>query len=98
MMPAVSRSVKVTISGQSFSVKTDAKPKYVKDLASLVTERMEEVRKSSRIATPQSLALLAAMSIADDLQQEREALAKLKREVRERSKRILRHLDKGADS
>jgi len=93
----VSRSVKVTIAGQSFSVKTDAKPKYVKDLADLVTERMAQVKKSSRIATTQSLALLAALSIADDLQQEREALAKLKREVRERSERILRHLDKGAE-
>jgi len=93
----VSRSVKVTIAGQSFSVKTDAKPKYVKDLATFVTERMAQVKKSSRIATTQSLALLAALSIADDLLQEREALAKLKREVRERSERILRHLDKGAE-
>ncbi len=93
----MSRSVKVTIAGQSFSVKTDAKPKYVKDLATFVTERMAQVKKSSRIATTQSLALLAALSIADDLLQEREALAKLKREVRERSERILRHLDKGAE-
>jgi len=93
----VSRSVKVTIAGQTFKVKTDAKPKYVKDLAAFVTERMEQVQKASRIATTQSLALLVAMSLADDLHQEREAQAKLKKEIRERSKRILRHLDKGAE-
>jgi cell division protein ZapA len=98
MMPAVSRSVKVTVAGQTFKVRTDAKPKYVKDLAAFVTERMEEVRKSSRIATTQSLALLAAISIADDLYQEREARSQLKKEVRERSKRILRHLEKGAET
>ena len=93
----MSRSVKVTIAGQTFKVKTDAKPKYVKDLAAFVTERMEQVQKASRIATTQSLALLVAMSLADDLHQEREAQAKLKKEIRERSKRILRHLDKGAE-
>jgi cell division protein ZapA (FtsZ GTPase activity inhibitor) len=83
----------VEIAGHRFSVRTDAKPKYVKELAAFVTRKIDEARKSGKIATTQSLAVLAALTIADELFQEREQRRSIQREVRETSQRILRYLD-----
>jgi cell division protein ZapA (FtsZ GTPase activity inhibitor) len=90
--------VKVTLAGQKFAVRTDARPKYVRELAAFVDQKMEEARRSGKVVTTQALALLAAMSIADDLFQQREREENLRREVREKSRRILRYLEKEAES
>ena len=92
----MSRQVKVTIAGTRLSVRTAAKPKYVKELAEFVTEKMDEARASGRVVTTQTLALLAAMTIADELFELRDSQHELKRQVRERSERILRYLDREA--
>ena len=89
--------MKVTIAGQSYSVRTDAKPAYIRKLAAYVTDKMGNVASQGRIATTQSQAVLAALTIADELHQERESTSELKRDVRERSKRILRYLDRGQE-
>jgi cell division protein ZapA len=93
MMAGVTRSVSLTIAGQRFSVRTDANPRYVRELASFVNRRIEEAKDSGRAVSTQSLALLAALSIADELHQVRESQARLKRKVREKSETILRVLD-----
>lgn len=64
----------------------------------MVTERMDAIKKSSRIGSTHTLALLTALSIADDLQQERDAMTKLKREVRDRSQKILHAIEQGGES
>ncbi len=92
----VSRSVKVTVAGTRLAIKTDAKPKYIKELAAYVTEKIDEIKASGKTATTQSLALLAAMSIADELYELRDEQSQLKREVRERTNRILRSLEREA--
>lgn len=92
----MSRSVKVTVAGTRLAIKTDAKPKYIKELAAYVTDRVEQVKASGKTATTQSLALLVAMSIADELHELRDAQAKLKREVREKTSRMLRYLEREA--
>jgi cell division protein ZapA (FtsZ GTPase activity inhibitor) len=89
----VSRSVKVSIAGQKLSLRTDAKPRYIKELADYVTARIEQAKASGKIATTQALALLAALTIADELHQVREEKEKLERQVRERTQRILRYLE-----
>jgi cell division protein ZapA len=88
----VSRPVKITLGGQKLSLRTDAKPRYIKELADYVNAKIEQARAPGKIATTQSLALLAAMTIADELFQAREDKDRLEREVRERTKRILRYL------
>lgn len=92
----MSRSVKVQIAGTRLSVRTGAKPKYVKELADYVTAKIDEARASGRVVTTQTLALLAAMTIADELFELRDSQHELKRQVRERSERILRYLDREA--
>ena len=58
-----------------------------------MTSKVEEARRSGRTVTTQSVALLAAMNIADELYQLRESQRQLKRQVRVKSQRILRYLD-----
>ncbi len=100
----MSRPVKITLGGQKLSLRTDAKPRYIKELADYVNRAINQARSSGKIATTQSLALLAAMTIADELFQAREEKERLEREVRERTRRILRYLQAeeerrtGADS
>jgi cell division protein ZapA len=89
----VSRSVKVSLGGQKLSLRTDAKPRYIKELADYVNGKIEQARSSGKIATTQSLALLAAMTIADELFQARDQKEQLERHVRERMRRILRYLE-----
>jgi cell division protein ZapA len=89
----VSRSVKVSVAGQQLAVRTSAKPAYIKELASFVTAKIEEARLSGRTVTTQSLAILAAMNIADELYQLRDSQKQLKRQVQETSQRILRYLE-----
>jgi cell division protein ZapA len=89
----VSRSVKVSVAGQQLAVRTSAKPTYIKELASFVTAKIEEARQSGRTVTTQSVAILAAMNIADELYRLRENQKQLKRQVRETSQRILRYLE-----
>ena len=89
----MSRPVKITLGGQKLSLRTDAKPRYIKELADYVNDKIDEARAPGKIATTQSLALLAAMTIADELFQLREEKERLERQVRERTQRILRYLD-----
>jgi cell division protein ZapA len=94
----VSRSVRVSIAGQEFAVRTDAKPRYVKELAAYVTEKMDQTRAGGKVIATQKLAVLVAMSLADELFQLRAEQARLVRAVRERSQRILRYLDAEASA
>ena len=87
------RAVTVTVAGQKLAIKTSARSKYVRELAALVTEKVDEVKAAGRPASTQATVLLAAMNLADELLQLRESHRQLKLEVRERSKRILRQLD-----
>ena len=89
----MTRSVKVEVAGQSLAIRTDANTKYVEELAAFVSSKIEEIRGSGRFASTQSLALLVAMNIADELFQLRDSQTQLKRQVRERTRNILRSLD-----
>lgn len=93
----VNRSVKVSVGGHTLAVKTAAPSAYIQELAEFVDAKIEEVKRSGRTVTTQALALLAALNIADELYQLRESQKQLKRQVREKSERILRFLDEEAE-
>lgn len=93
----MNHAVKISVAGQPLAVRTSASPAYIHELADFVTARIEELRAPGRTVTTQSLALLAALNIADELYRLRDDHATLKRQVRERLERILRYLDKEAE-
>ncbi len=88
----------MSIAGNQFSVRTDAKPKYVRDLAAYVEKKMAEAKGNRAGMSTQTLVLLAAMSIADELKQSEGEQREFKREVRERSTKILKTLEREAQS
>lgn len=62
------KSVDVEIFGGSYSVKGDADPEYVRQLARYVDDKMRILaRKSPYTSTPHKIAVLAAINIADEL-------------------------------
>ncbi len=83
------RSVTVDVAGQTLTLKTDAADAYVASLARYVSEKIGEVRTGSRTFSTQTLAILAAINIADELFQEREATRRWKGRVRAKSQRII---------
>ncbi len=92
------RSVSVEVGGQKLNLKTDADEEYVRALARLVNQKLNEAKSGSRAVATQSLAILAAMSIADDFLQARQRDAAFRKEVKQRSRQLLELLDKETKS
>ena len=88
------RAVVVHIAGQRYVLRSDADEAYVQSLAGYVNERINEVQRSPRPVPSQSLAVLAALNIADDLFRERQRRSVLKERVRDKSRALLAYLDK----
>lgn len=89
------RSVTVTVAGLKFQLKTEADEAYVKALAHLVNERVDEARQSARTAPTHQVALLAALNLADELLRTRRDSKAFKAKVREKSRTIIDILDGG---
>jgi cell division protein ZapA len=88
------RSVVVHIAGQRLVVRSDADEAYIQRLAGYVDERVREVQGSSKRVPSQSLAILAALNVADELFQERDKRVELKGRIRDKSRAVLSYLDK----
>ena len=71
------RRVDVTVMGLPLSVRTERDDVWVHGLAAQVGRRVEELRRSAKNATAQQLAVLVALNLAEELQQEREKTAEL---------------------
>jgi cell division protein ZapA len=85
--------VEVRIAGQSYAIKTDADEGYVHELAGFVDDRIREVQRGTRTVAMHSVAILAALHIADELFRERRGRKDLQRRVREKSRVILDYLE-----
>jgi cell division protein ZapA (FtsZ GTPase activity inhibitor) len=58
-------------------------------MAAYLDGRIKELQKQTRAADTQSLAILAALQITEELFKERRTLAELKKRIRERSRALL---------
>jgi cell division protein ZapA (FtsZ GTPase activity inhibitor) len=101
MMRAMSsslRPVKVQVAGQTLALRTDASSAYVRELAAVVNSRLAQVRErhhedpGKKPVSTQALALLCALQLADELLQAGAKDRSLRREVREKTERILAHV------
>ena len=66
---SASNVVKVNILGQEYVISTNADPRYIKEVAAYMNEKMEELKNSGIDANSQQLkiAVLAGMNITDEL-------------------------------
>ena len=89
----------VTIHGTVYTISGETDSKYIQTLASYLNSKMGELAAALPNATPQKLAVLAALNIADELFQYKDlATASNKENIQEvefRAKRLIHLLDEG---
>jgi cell division protein ZapA (FtsZ GTPase activity inhibitor) len=84
----MSKAVKVTLMGKPFTLQTDEDEAHVQRVAALVDARVAELQVRASSLPPQSLALLAALTIADDLEKERAGHARRDDGLRDQVQRL----------
>jgi cell division protein ZapA len=62
------RSIEVEIMGEKVTLRSDAEEAYVRKVAGFVDKKMQEVSRAVRPAAKSSVAMLAALNIADEYQ------------------------------
>lgn len=89
------KSVKVHIFGEDFPIKSEAEPEYTKMVADYVDSIMRNVNRAMKPSDVRIVAVLAAMSITDELFQARRGLKSLSEELKKRTEEILKLLETG---
>ena|SRR5208283_1880149 len=67
------RQLRIDVLGTSFVIQSDESPEHLALLSSFVKDRVEEVKARYAFADPLTVAVLAALNIADDLFKARES-------------------------
>jgi cell division protein ZapA len=88
------RPVTVMIAGQKYTLRSDEDEAAVRALAAFVDTRFREVQKQSRAADTQSVAILTALRIAEELFADRAETGNLKRQIREKGQALLQFLER----
>lgn len=69
------RQLRIDVLGTSFVIQSDESPEHLARLSSFVKDRIEEVKARYTFADPLTVAVLAALNIADDLFKTRDGRA-----------------------
>ncbi len=75
-------STRITIFGETYSIRSQAEPEYTNKVAEHLDRTMHMIKKQVGLQDPLKIAILASMSITDELFQARETAEK-KTEERE---------------
>ena len=86
-------SVTVRISGEEHTIRANAEPAYTRRCAKLVDDRIHEIRTKSGLIEGHKAAILAALSIADELFQAVDELEHTRKEVLSRTTNVTRRLE-----
>ena len=73
------KSVQVEIFGQVYSIKGNDDPAYISELARYLDSKMKEVQGGTGTGDPLRVAILTALTLADELYRVREQYASLGR-------------------
>jgi cell division protein ZapA len=92
-LSAVKQSVQVQIAGQTLAIRSDEGPEYVQALADFVDAQVRELTTGRKTTSPQRVALLAAMQIADELFREKDLHARFRAKVEARLRALEQSLD-----
>jgi cell division protein ZapA len=86
--------VVVTIGGHRYTLRSDEDEKMVRDMAAHVDKHLRDLQKQTRAADTQSLAILTALQITEELWRTRRDHAELRRQVRDRGKALLQFIER----
>ena len=90
------RSVTVQIAGVRYALKTDEDDRWVKAVAAFVDGKIRDTQKHARTPDTQSVAVLTALQIAEELFNERRQSGELRKKIREKSQSLLEVLAREA--
>lgn len=82
------RAVDVEIMGEKFTVRSDAEEGYVRKVAGYVDGKMKEVMKTTRPVAKSSVAMLAALNIADEYQRLKDSYDAMMQRLNHLTKRL----------
>ena len=82
------RAVDVEIMGEKFTVRSDAEESHVRKVAGYVDGKMQEVMKTTRPIGKSSVAMLAALNIADEYQRLKDSHEAMIQRLNHLSKRL----------
>jgi len=91
--PSHLSAVTVRIAGEEHALRANADPEYTRTCARFVDARIQEIREKSGLVETHRAAILAALSITDQLLKAREELDRLRRESAERDERLAQRVD-----
>jgi cell division protein ZapA len=94
----MAKSIDVEIYGQRYSIKGDADPDYIKQIARYVDERMRDLARGMQTATLSKLAVLTAINIAHQLFQAEQRLKQGEAEVERRTLHLMESIEQQLDS
>ncbi len=69
------RQLRIDVLGASFTIQSEESAEHLSKVSAYLREKVEEVKARYSFATPLTLALLAALNIADELVKERSGRA-----------------------
>jgi len=90
-----SSKVKVEILGQSYTIKGDASPHYINELANYLNMKMEEVDANLANGTSLQIAILAALNIADEYFQVKDIKTGSESAIEAKTDKLIAMLDEG---
>jgi cell division protein ZapA len=82
-------SVQVEIFGQTYSIKGKDDSAHIRELAAFVDAKMKDVQKGTGTVDPHRVAILAALTITDELYRLRERQGALEKSTENATKRLL---------
>jgi len=80
-LPAPRTPVSVVIGGEEYKLRSDATPEYTRDCAAYVDRTLSDLLEQAHLIEGHKAAILAALSITDQLFQARGELEMLRSEV-----------------
>ncbi|HZD03480.1 MAG TPA: cell division protein ZapA [Longimicrobiales bacterium] len=88
-------SVTVRIAGEEHTIRANAEPDYTRRCARMVDERIQEIRSRSGLLETHKAAILAALSLTDELLQLRRELDAFREEVAARTSALVGRIEDG---
>ena len=86
--------VSVTIAGHRFTLRSDEDDRMVREMAAHVDKHLRDLAKQTRNADTQSLAILTALQITEELWKARRQHAELKKRVRDKGRALLQFIER----
>lgn len=85
--------ITVQIFGREYKIRGEADENYIQDVAQYVDGKMKELAANSSLPSPDRLAVLTALNIADELFQERNKSSRTQVSVEQRAEELIALLD-----